>query len=251
MARRRVFGAAAACAGLAAGGTAAWAAAHVRGTPGTRQDPAAAPLALSTVSPDVPRVAWVFSSGGPRGFVHIGVLKGLARLGLAPDLIVGASAGALAGTLWAAGLGAQRLEQLALDLQPWDVLRWNPRGPEWFHGGGLVELVNEALGGRWLEELPVPVACVAVRADNGEAVAFGRSLPGGGPAQACAHLARRAPGRRAAPPRHGLLGGLVAGLPRAADRRRRDGSPRAGPAADRVASRACHLARATVPCGLK
>ena len=130
------------------------------------------------VVPEAPRVAWVFSSGGPRGFVHIGVLKGLAGLGLAPDLIGGASAGALAGTLWAAGLGAPRLEQLALDLQPWDVLRWNPRGPEWFHGGGLVELVNEALGGRWLEDLPVPVACVAVRADNGEAVAFTRGDAG-------------------------------------------------------------------------
>lgn len=128
--------------------------------------------------PDAPRVAWVFSSGGPRGFVHIGVLKGLAGLGLAPDLIVGASAGALAATLWAAGLGASRLEQLALDLQPWDVLRWNPRGPEWFNGGGLAVLVNEALGGRWLEDLPVPVACVAVRADNGEAVAFTRGDAG-------------------------------------------------------------------------
>ena len=178
MARRRVFGAAAACACLAAGGTAAWAAAHVRGTPGSRQDPAAAPLALSTVSPDSPRVAWVFSSGGSRGFVHIGVLKGLARLGLTPDLIVGASAGALAGTLWAAGLGAQRLEQLALDLQPWDFLRWNPRGPEWLNGNGLVALVNEALEGRSLEDLDLPAACVAVRADNGEAVAFTRGDAG-------------------------------------------------------------------------
>lgn len=130
------------------------------------------------VVPETPRVAWVFSSGGPRGFVHIGVLKGLAALGLAPDLIVGASAGALAGTLWAAGLGAPRLEQLAMDLQPWDVLRWNPRGPEWFNGNGLAGLVNEALGGRSLENLPLPVACVAVRADNGEAVAFTRGDAG-------------------------------------------------------------------------
>ena len=178
MTRRRVCGAAAAYACLAPGGVAAGAAARARGRPGSRQDPEAAPLVLASASPDAPRVAWVFSSGGPRGFVHIGVLKGLAGLGLAPDLIVGASAGALAGTLWAAGLGAPRLEQLALDLQPWDVLRWNPRGPEWFHGGGLVELVNEALGGRSLEDLPVPVACVAVRADNGEAVAFTRGDAG-------------------------------------------------------------------------
>jgi len=110
--------------------------------------------------------------------VHIGGLTVLARLGLTPDLIVGASAGALAGTLWAAGLGAQRLEQLALDLQPWDFLRWNPRGPEWLNGNGLAALVNEALEGRSLEDLDLPAACVAVRADNGEAVAFTRGDAG-------------------------------------------------------------------------
>lgn len=123
-------------------------------------------------------MAWVFSSGGPRGFVHIGVLKGLAALGLAPDFVVGASAGALAGTLWAAGLGAPRLEQLALELQPWHFLRWNPRGPEWLNGNGLAGLVNETLGGRLLQDLPVPVACVAVRVDDGEVLAFTRGDPG-------------------------------------------------------------------------
>ena len=177
MARRRVFGAAA-CAWLAGAGAAASVAAHARGMPRAPRSPEAGPLAWPMAAPDAPRVAWVLSSGGPRGFVHIGVLKGLARLGLAPDFIVGASAGALTGTLWAAGLGAPRLEQLALDLQPWDVLRWNLRGPEWFNGSGLAVLVNDALGGRWLEDLPVPVACVAVRADNGEAVAFTRGDAG-------------------------------------------------------------------------
>ena len=49
--------------------------------------PAAAPL------PRKPRVAWVLSSGGPRGFVHVGVVKALDEMGLLPDLIVGASVG--------------------------------------------------------------------------------------------------------------------------------------------------------------
>ena len=145
---------------------------------GRTREPEAGPLALPADAPESACVAWVFSSGGPRGFLHIGVLKGLAALGLQPDFVVGASAGALAGTLWAAGLGAPRLEQLALDLQPWDLLRWNPRGPEWLHGGGLARLVNERLGGRLLQQLPVPVACVAVRADDGEPVAFTRGDAG-------------------------------------------------------------------------
>lgn len=174
MTRRRVVGAAAACA-IGAGASAAT---HARDTPGALRDPEVAPLRLPVGPGQAPRVAWVFSSGGPRGFVHIGVLKGLDRLGLAPDLIVGASAGALAGTLWAAGLGAQRLEQLAMSLQPWDILRWNPQGPEWLNGNGVAGLVNEALQGRPLEDLPVPAACVAVRADDGEVVAFTRGDAG-------------------------------------------------------------------------
>lgn len=39
--------------------------------------------------------AWVFSSGGLRGFVHVGVITALEELDLKPDLIVGAPAGAL------------------------------------------------------------------------------------------------------------------------------------------------------------
>ena len=117
--------------------------------------PEAAPLLLPPAGPEAPRTAWVFSSGGPRGFLHIGVLKGLSALGLRPDLVVGSSVGALAGTLFAAGVEATRIETLALSVQPWDLLRLNLRGPGWVSGGGIAELVRESLGGRPLQELPV------------------------------------------------------------------------------------------------
>ena len=189
--RRSVLGAG--CALLACAGAADAGPGH--GASSRLRDPEAAPLGLPIAAPETPRVAWVFSSGGPRGFVHVGVLKGLAALGLQPDFVVGASAGALAATLWAAGLGAPRLEQLALDLQPWDLLRWNPRGPEWLHGGGIAGLVNEVLGGRRLEDLPLPVACVAVRADDGEAVAFTRGDAGLAVQASSAIVGRLAPVR--------------------------------------------------------
>jgi NTE family protein len=69
------------------------------------------------------RTAWVLSSGGPRGFVHVGVLKALDELGLQPDLIVGASVGALVGTLHAGGLSAIAIQTLALDLNPLSLAR--------------------------------------------------------------------------------------------------------------------------------
>jgi NTE family protein len=141
-------------------------------------EPEAAPLALAAAPPDAVRTAWVFGSGGPRGFVHIGVLKGLAALGLRPDLVVGSSVGALAATLYAAGLDAGRLESLARSVQPWDLVRLTLRGPTWLSGDGIAGLVREVLGGRRLQDLPVPAACVALRLDDGELVAFTRGDAG-------------------------------------------------------------------------
>jgi len=49
-----------------------------------------------------PRVALVLGGGGARGLAHIGVLEVLEREGLAVDLVVGTSAGALVGALYCA-----------------------------------------------------------------------------------------------------------------------------------------------------
>ncbi|MBW2317066.1 MAG: patatin-like phospholipase family protein [Deltaproteobacteria bacterium] len=49
------------------------------------------------------RIGIALGSGGARGFAHVGVLKGLAAAGITPDVICGASAGALVGAVHAAG----------------------------------------------------------------------------------------------------------------------------------------------------
>jgi NTE family protein len=127
--------------------------------------PHAAPLARP------PRTAWVFSSGGPRGFVHVGVLKALDELGLVPDLIVGASAGSLVGSLSAAGLSARDIETLALDLQPLALARlaW---GKDMLSGTAIADLVRSAAPPTQLERMPRAMACVAARQGDGVMVAF-------------------------------------------------------------------------------
>lgn len=118
------------------------------------------------------RTAWVFSSGGPRGFVHVGVLKALEELGLAPDLIVGASAGALVGSLCASGLRATEIETLALELQPLAFARIAVGAAERLSGSAIAELVRQHSRVPLLERMPVPMACVAARRTDGVAVAF-------------------------------------------------------------------------------
>lgn len=118
------------------------------------------------------RTAWVFSSGGPRGFVHVGVIKALEAMGLVPDLIVGASAGALVGSLCASGLRAAEVEALALDLQPLSLARVALGTSERLSGSGIAELVRRHCRESLLERMPVPMACVAARRSDGVAVAL-------------------------------------------------------------------------------
>ena len=111
------------------------------------------------------RVAWVFSSGGPRGFVHVGVLKALEELGLKPDLIVGGSVGALVGALYASGVRAAKLEALALDLGMQEVGRWALLGDGKFDGAPIAAQVTEQImaqtGQQAIENLPIRFAAVA------------------------------------------------------------------------------------------
>ena len=123
-------------------------------------------------------VAWVLGSGGPRGFVHVGVIQALDELGLVPDLIVGASAGAMAGVLRAAGHRGQALRTLALDLQLWRVTRLNLFGPPWLSGSALADWVRDHTGGQHLEQLDIPTACVAYNTSINEVVALNRGDAG-------------------------------------------------------------------------
>ncbi len=131
--------------------------------------------------PDAPRIlplrrpvrtAWVLSSGGPRGFTHVGVIKALEVLGLAPDLIVGASVGAMVGCLCASGLRAGAVETIALQVQPMGLARLAVGQPENLSGAPIAELVRRTALMPELEQMPVAMACVAMRRSDRLSVAF-------------------------------------------------------------------------------
>jgi NTE family protein len=119
-----------------------------------------------------PRLAWVLSSGGPRGFTHVGVLRAMHEMGLAPDLIVGASVGALVGALRASGLPAPAIEAIALELQPWSLARMAFGAEERLSGGPVAELARRHSAVQRLESMPIAMACAACRKRDGRTVAF-------------------------------------------------------------------------------
>ena len=122
--------------------------------------------------PKVPRTAWVFSSGGPRGFAHVGVLKALDELGCKPDLIVGASVGALVAVLSGGGMPARQIESLALELQPWQLARLALTGNERLSGAAVADFVRSHCAEPLLERLRVPVVCAAKRLSDNTVVGF-------------------------------------------------------------------------------
>ena len=65
-----------------------------------------------------PSVALVLSGGGAKGFAHIGVLELLEELDIPIDMIVGNSAGAIAGGLYCAGYSPREIKEALLD-QDW------------------------------------------------------------------------------------------------------------------------------------
>jgi NTE family protein len=59
-----------------------------------------------------PQIVLVLSGGGARGIAHIGVIRVLEELHIAPDLIVGTSMGSIIGGLYAAGWSPDEMEEV-------------------------------------------------------------------------------------------------------------------------------------------
>ena len=60
-----------------------------------------------------PRIGLALSGGAARGIAHVGVLRALEENEIPIDVIAGASAGALIGGAYAAGLSIKQLETMA------------------------------------------------------------------------------------------------------------------------------------------
>ena len=140
--------------------------------------------------PGPARLALVLSSGGPRGFSHVGVLKALHEIGVKPDLIVGASVGALLGSVICAGASMREVETLAMEFDFKSLVQLSLSRLYKLSGRQLGAFVNAEIarrvGNTKLEKLPVRFAAVAADAQTGEAVAFNTGDAGRAVQASCA-----------------------------------------------------------------
>ena len=72
----------------------------------------------------------MLSGGGAKGLAHLSVLRALDSLGARPDLVVGASIGAVIGALYASGYDARAIDSLAAEQSPGELFQSSePRTP--------------------------------------------------------------------------------------------------------------------------
>ncbi len=121
------------------------------------------------------RTALVLGGGAARGFAHVGLLAALEARGIAFDMIVGTSMGAMIGGLYAAGVPVAEIER-SIVCMPWKRLLAYFR-PDLRHGGlttgrSIMKALRALLGDADIADFPIPFACVAADVMSGERVVF-------------------------------------------------------------------------------
>ena len=134
--------------------------------------------AVAPIQSERPVVALALGGGGTRGFAHIGVIKALEEAGIVPDIVTGASSGAVVAALYAGGHGPAELERIALGMEQGDLVDFVLLGNGWIRGEALQEFVNREVQGRPIERLAKPFAVVATAANSGRMMVFNRGDTG-------------------------------------------------------------------------
>ena len=166
--------------GLAGG--LAWAAA---GAPTRDSDARAAATAAPAQAPGRPGparaprgLALALGSGSRHGLVHVGVIRAMQARGWRPALVVGTSAGAIAGALWALGLPAERIRAEADSLGWLSGLRAALPRRGLLRSDAVESLVERHATGRPIERWPLRFAAVATDLLSGQRAVLDRG-PGG------------------------------------------------------------------------
>ena len=128
--------------------------------------------------PRRPRIGLALGGGAARGFAHIGVIQALEENGLAPDLVVGTSAGSLVAALFASGRSGRELATIADGMDETAFADWSYPGRGLIRGEALARFVRDKTNKRAIEQMKIPLGIAATDLDSGEGVLFRRGDTG-------------------------------------------------------------------------
>ena len=118
------------------------------------------------------KVSLVLGSGAARGWAHIGVIHELAEMGIKPDIIVGASVGAVVAGAYASG-NLEQFESWISSLRRVDIIRLldaKMTGGGFLQGTSLMNAIQQRIGDPNIEDLSMPYACIATELGTGREV---------------------------------------------------------------------------------
>ena len=130
------------------------------------------PVATKSAAGKTIKIGIALGGGAARGFAHIGVIKALEAQGIFPDIVVGTSAGAVVGALYAAGNNGFELQKLAHKLDEKKLSDWSIPDRGVIKGEGLQKFVNDAVANRPIESLKKSFAAVATDLNSGDSILF-------------------------------------------------------------------------------
>lgn len=117
------------------------------------------------------KIALVLGGGGSKGLAHLGAIKELEAAGLRPDLIIGCSAGAIVGALYADNPELPGLEETVLKMTRAEML-----DTTWFSRLGVVKgtalqnFLKKQLRSKTFDELQIPLIVIATDLFTGETI---------------------------------------------------------------------------------
>lgn len=107
------------------------------------------------------------SGGGARGIVHIGVLEALHKYGIKPEIISGASAGALVGVFYAAGMEPLEILELVKSNKLVKMFKWQLPSSGLFDINKMLSLLEANIPGDDFSRLKKPFYCSVVNLNSG------------------------------------------------------------------------------------
>ncbi len=119
------------------------------------------------------KIGLVLGSGVARGLSHIGVLKVLDKNKINVDFITGTSIGALIGAIYASGVSAKEIEEIALNIDKIKTLTLFT--PTISHSGlidgnKIIKFIESIIDRQNISDLNIPFAAIATDIMTGEEV---------------------------------------------------------------------------------
>ncbi|MEJ2593787.1 MAG: patatin-like phospholipase family protein [bacterium] len=118
------------------------------------------------------RSGLVLSGGAAHGFAHLGVLQAMEEMDIVPDIISGASAGAIVGSLYADGFSTEEILEMFANSNLLGFVSLKVRKQGLFDISGLRKIMKNNLRTKRIEDLKIPLVIATTNLDSATTAYF-------------------------------------------------------------------------------